>query len=272
MAVSGASASATPPTPERPAWRARLATGLAGSGPVLRRHWLVAVLLLAGLVLRVLAQIAYQPALIYVDSLKFLYGEYPGSEPLGYTALLRVILFFGHLDLVTALQHLLGLAMGAGLYAVLVRRGIARWLAAIAVAPVLLDAYQLQMEQMIMADTVFEALVVAGLLILLWRPRSAGLSSGPSLAVVAGAGFALGVATDVKQAGLVLVAPAVLYCLACGGGTKRALKSSAALAVAFAVPVLAYCTYSDATNGHFRLANRQALAGRLASAADCATL
>ena len=55
------------------------------------------------------------------------------------------------------LQRLLGLAMAVALYAVLVRRGAARWLAALAVAPVLLDAYQLQMEQMIMPDVWFDA-------------------------------------------------------------------------------------------------------------------
>lgn len=215
MAGSGARAESTAPTQERRALLARFSAWLGSSAQVLRSHWLVTVLLSAGLVLRVLAQIAYHPALIYVDSLKFLYGEYPGSEPLGYTALLRLVLLAGGLGLVTALQHLLALAMAAALYAVLVRRGLPRWLAAIAVAPVLLDAYQLQMEQMIMADTLFEALFVAGLAVLLWRPPAI------SLAIAAGAGLVLGAATNVKQAGLVLVAPAVLYCLACGGGTNR---------------------------------------------------
>jgi len=32
----------------------------------------------------VLAQIAYRPPVIYVDTLKYLYGRYPGSEPLTY--------------------------------------------------------------------------------------------------------------------------------------------------------------------------------------------
>src|SRR5580700_1089216 len=39
---------------------------------LLRRHWLLAILLAAGLTLRVLAQIAYRPALLYIDSLKYL--------------------------------------------------------------------------------------------------------------------------------------------------------------------------------------------------------
>jgi hypothetical protein len=48
--------------------------------------------------------------------------------------------------------------------------GIPRWVAALTAAPVLLDAYELQMEQLIMPDVWFEALVVAGLAVLLWRP------------------------------------------------------------------------------------------------------
>jgi hypothetical protein len=93
---------------------------------MLRRHWLVSALLAAGLVLRAAALTAYHPALIYVDTLKYLYGASPGSEPLGYTALLRLILLAGDLGTVAAVQHLLGLAMAVVLYAVLLRRGAAR--------------------------------------------------------------------------------------------------------------------------------------------------
>ena len=105
------------------------------------------VLLAAGLALRIAAQIAYQPALIYVDTLKYLYGASPGADPLGYTLVLRAILVFGSLSLVALAQHVLGLAVAVALYAVLLRRGTSRWLAAVAVAPVLLDAYQVQIEQ-----------------------------------------------------------------------------------------------------------------------------
>src|SRR5215471_5417226 len=156
-------------------------TWAARAGTAARRHWLVTILVAAGLALRVLAQVAYHPALIYVDTLKYLYGASPGSEPLAYTAVLRLILLAGDLGTVAAIQHLLGLAMAVVLYAVLLRRGVARWLAALAVAPVLLDAYQLQMEQTIMADVWFEAIVVAGLAVLLWKP-----ATSPRAAAVAG--------------------------------------------------------------------------------------
>src|SRR5215471_17768566 len=44
------------------------------AGPaILRRHWLAAVLLAAGLVLRVLTELAYRPALFYIDTTRYLY-------------------------------------------------------------------------------------------------------------------------------------------------------------------------------------------------------
>ena len=121
----------------------------------------------AGLALRVAAQIAYHPALIYIDSIKYLYNAYPGADPVGYKAPLHAILAVGNLGTVTAVQHLLGLAMAGTIYIVLIRRDSPRWLAAIAVAPVLLDAYQVQIEQNIMPDVWFEALIVAGIAVLL---------------------------------------------------------------------------------------------------------
>jgi hypothetical protein len=262
---NGAGPAGPPAVQEAPAagpgWARRGARALA----VLRRHWLFSALLAAGLVLRVLAQIAYHPALVYVDTLKYLYGASPGSEPLGYTAILRVILVAGDLGAVAAVQHLLGLAMAVALYAVLLRRGAPDWLAALAAAPVLLDAYQLQMEQMIMPDVWFEALVVAGMAVLLWRSRI-------SIPAAAAAGVLFAAAATVMQLGEILVVPAVIFTLAAGGEWRRALTKSAALALAFVLVILGYLGYSYARNGHFFLAHRQSLTGRLAAAADCATL
>ena len=76
----------------------------------------------------------------------------------------------GGLTGVAVAQHALGLAMAAALYALAIRYGTGRWLAALAAAPVLLDAYQVQAEQTIMPDVLFEALIVAAMTLLLW-PR-----------------------------------------------------------------------------------------------------
>ena len=46
-----------------------------------RRHWLLSALLATGLVLRVLSLVAYRPAIIYVDTLKYLYNASPGADP-----------------------------------------------------------------------------------------------------------------------------------------------------------------------------------------------
>jgi hypothetical protein len=232
---------------------------------VLRRHWLVAVLLAAGLALRIAAQVAYQPALIYVDTLKYLYGASPGADPLGYTLVLRAILVFGGLSLVALAQHLLGLLLAVALYVVLLRRGAVRWLAAVAVAPVLLDAYQVQIEQTIMPDVWFEAMIVAGLGVLLWRPVL-------TVRLAAAAGLILGLSATVHQVGELLIGPAVFYVLVAAGSARRAARTAIALAVAFELPIVLYCSASYVHLGHFQLARGQTTVGRVVAAADCATL
>ena len=255
---SGASAEPGAPGAAGQPWGTRAAW-------LLRRHWLVAVLLAAGLALRIAAQIAYQPALIYVDTLKYLYGASPGADPLGYTLVLRAILVFGGLSLVALAQHLLGLVLAVALYVVLLRRGAVRWLAAVAVAPVLLDAYQVQIEQTIMPDVWFEAMIVAGLGVLLWRPVL-------TVRLAAAAGLILGLSATVHQVGELLIVPAGCYVLAGAGSSRRAARTAIALAVAFALPIVVYCSVSYAHFGHFRLARGQATVGRVVAAADCATL
>ena len=42
---------------------------------MVRRHWAFGIVMAAGLTLRVLAQVAYQPALLYIDSRKYLIGS-----------------------------------------------------------------------------------------------------------------------------------------------------------------------------------------------------
>jgi hypothetical protein len=253
-------------------WRARAAGWPARLPGLGRRHWLAIILLAAGLALRVLAQFSYGPALIYIDSVKYLYGAWPGADPLGYDVPLKLILAVGNLSAVEAVQHVLMLATALTLYLVLVRRGVPRWLAALAMGPILLDAYQLQMESTIMPDVWFEAIIVAGVAILLWRPR---ITARTCLL----AGAVLGLAATVRQVGEILIAPALLFVLAGAllarqGGWRQALRKSVALIAAFAVPILAYCAGSYFVTGNFWLSRNgyEATYGRMAGLADCATL
>src|SRR5690349_13076428 len=256
---------AEPTTAEAGAPLPRARAHLAAAA--LRRHWLAAVLLAAGLVLRVLAQVAYRPVLFYIDTTRYLYNDAPGMDPLGYKGVLRAILAVANFNAVAAVQHLLGLAMAVVLYVLLLRRGCPRWLAALAMAPLLLDAYQIQIEQTLMPDTWFEALIVAGLAILLWRPA-------PGWRTAAAGGLVLGTSAIFAQVGEALLLPAVIYLLAVGGGWRRALGRAAALCAAFAVPILAYSSVNYLAAGDFFLSHTGVTSGygRMAAAADCATL
>ena len=255
-----------PATVYRPADGHRAADWPAAVTAHLRRHWLAALLLAAGLVLRVLADLAYRPALFYIDSVKYLYDA-AGNDPEGYKAPLRAIAAVSNLDMVVVVQHLLGLAMAVVIYILLLRRGVPRWLAALAMAPVLLDGYQLQNEQAIMPGTWFEALIVAGLAILLWKPDV-------SWRRVMLAGVVLGTSATVAQVGEALIPAAAIFVLVAGGRWRQAVGKAVVLCVACAVPILAYCTGSYLITGSFFLSHTgvTSVYGRTAAAADCATM
>ena len=209
--------------PRKPATAARVSAALERAratarwlGQASRQHWVMTALLVLGLALRVITQVAYRPALFYIDTLKYLFNAFPGTDPVGYKVPLYTMVFFGGLPGVAAVQHLLGLAMAAGLYILLLRRGCARWLAALAAAPLLLDAYQLQIEQMIMPDVWFEAAILGGLMLLLWQRR-------PGWAAVATAGLVLGSSATLRQVGEILILPAAIYVACAIRGKRRAL-------------------------------------------------
>jgi hypothetical protein len=248
---------------------ANTGTWAATTARAARANWLLALLMAAGLALRVLAQIAYHPALLYIDSMRYLYNAYPGADPVGYKGPLKAILAVGDLSTVTAIQHLLGLAMAAAVYLTLLRRGTSRWLAAVAVAPVLLDAYQIQIEQNIMPDVWFEALIVAGLVVLLYR------LDGPNVRAVISAGLLLGASATVRQVGEILILPALLFVLTMGGGLRAIATKAVALTAAFAMPVVGYMAASYLISGHFWLASATPSLesyGRMATAVNCPAL
>jgi hypothetical protein len=252
------------------------------------RHWQMGALLACGVALRAAATAAYRPALVYIDTPRYLGHDERGLDPLGYRYLLLKPLLALHAGLtgVAIAQHLLGLAIGIGVYALVLRRGAPRILAVIAAAPVLLDAYQVQAEQMIMPDVLFEALLFAAAMVILWPAEQARTG-----ARVAGAALILGVAATVRQVGELAVIPLAAYALAVpirnqrgrAGGTRaeaartvaaRAAGAFTALGV-FTLPVVAYMTLSATVLGTgFRLSNMDDayLYARLAHAADCATL
>jgi hypothetical protein len=244
------------------------AGALAVTVATLRRHWLAAILLAGGIVMRVITEYAYHPAILYIDTLKYLYDAWPGSDPVGYKIPLKMILAVGgDLGTVEFVQHVLGIAIAVTLYVVIVRRGGPRWLAAIAMVPVLFDAYELQAEAMIMPDVWFEALIVAGLAVLLWQRR-------PTLQTLVIGAVLLGGSTGIRQVGEIMIVPAVVLVVALGGGLVKVLTNVLAVVVAFVLAIVLYMGASKLLTHHFRISESESSLtyGRMADVVDCATL
>ena len=147
-------------------------------GRTLRRHWLFAVLLAMATVLRAAVYVAYHPALIFPDSVRYLQyahsfanGHWSVDElrQSGYSVLIIPVVLVHDLWIIPLVQHLVGLATAVLVYAVLVHFGIRAWIAALATIPVLFDPLQLILEQYVLTDVWTVFLIVAALVILVWN-------------------------------------------------------------------------------------------------------
>lgn len=235
-----------------------------------RGHHAFAVLLLVGALARIAAQAGYRPALWFNDSYDYvriaLAPQPHPIRPAGYGLFLRLLEPWGGVATAVAVQHLLGLATGALVYALLRRRGLPGWGAALAAAPVLLDGDLIELETLVLSDTLFLFLLVAALAILLWP------GAGPRR--LAAAGLLLAAATLTRTIGLpVLVL--VLAWLALRWLRRREARRGlalAAVAVAGILPLALYASWFHAENGRYSLTATDGvfLWGRTAAFADCA--
>jgi 4-amino-4-deoxy-L-arabinose transferase-like glycosyltransferase len=228
-------------------------------------HWGLGLVLLAGIALRLVAVAAYWPGLWFPDTQRYLYyGVNPKPDPIrpvGYSVLLYAFRKAGfEVGAVTAAQHLMALALVVAVYAFLYRRGVPRWAAVLAVAPVALDGFELLSERYVLSETLFLTLLTAGVLLLLWKRRP-----GPLL--LAGAGLVLGAAMLVRTVGVVVIALAGLYLLLRWPGWLRV----AAYAAGALLVVGGYTVWFHSTNHAWALSTYQGrfLYGRVAPFADC---
>ncbi|MBB4683062.1 glycosyltransferase [Amycolatopsis jiangsuensis] len=239
----------------------------------LRRHAFLLVLLVLGTALRVLTWVAYRPALLYIDSFRYLDNlqglRADQLNPIGYDLLLRPLLAVGGLAFVAAVQHLAGMAIAVGIYALARRLGARHWVGALAAAPLLLDAYQLQIEQNIMSEVLFEALLLG----LLWLLLAKGK---PNWRRIALAGLVVGFAVLVRLIGIALAVPFLLYVLAAGRAwrSSRGWRNAGIGVLAMLVVVVPYAAEVKAQTGKWGLTGPSGnmLYGRTAAVADCANL
>jgi hypothetical protein len=225
------------------------------------------VTLAVAAVARVVVMLGYRWQLWFPDSFGYVnsaLGLRPGLlRPSGYSLLLRLLRPLGGFAPVTALQHLMGLGMGAMVYAVLRRNGLSGRVATLAAVPVLFDAYELQLEHLVLSDTLFAFLVTGAVTAMLWRYEVTGWRA-------AAAALLLGLSAIVRTVGLPLIALVVAFLL-----LRRVRWRVLAVAViAGVLPVVAYAGWYKADRGRFALGDGTGIFmyARTLSFADCARI
>jgi hypothetical protein len=246
--------------------------------PRLRRlageHKLFTGALAAGALLRLLVSIGYPGALWFAGDSYVYLGAALRPQPnlsksTGYSFFLRLLLPFHSLTLVTAVQHLMGLAVAVLIYVLLRRSNVSKTWSAIATVPVLLDGYIIENEHLIMAETVFTFCLMIAVTLLLWRPKTPWLS-----AVIAG--LLVGYAAIDRSEGAIMCVILPLFLLLRGWSWKtlRGWGIAIVFAVAALVPVGGYMSWFHQRHGQYgvTLSTGFYLWGRVSSFADCARI
>jgi hypothetical protein len=236
-----------------------------------RRHALFGAVCAAGMALRAAAVVAYRPALMYLgDSGAYLdqawHRVIPGDwRPSGYPMFLRIISGQAHLTRLVVAQHLLTFAAGVALYAAAVRVVGRPWLAALVATPAVVSPWVVDLGQFVLADSLFGSLVLAGLLLVASPGR-------PPLWACGCSGLLLGAAVTVRSVGYgpLLAVAVVLVAAARTVGPQRI----GGFAVAAAVPLVGYSTWSAAHGGPFSVSGHSGffLYGRVVPFADCSVI
>nr|BFE83725.1 hypothetical protein GCM10020093_063260 [Planobispora longispora] len=232
----------------------------------LYRHRVFAAVLAAAFLLRMVTMLGYGPALWFNDSYEYVSGAvYPDRpsalRPNGYSFWLLLLRPFHSFALVAFTQHLMGLAVGGLVYALLrARFGLPGWGAALAAAPALFDAYQIQLEHMIMSDTMFTLLVVGVITLVLWH-RTLSWKLGAAI------GLLLAITALTRSIGLPILALVVVYLLV----KRTGWKPVAAMVTVCAVPVAGYMAWFASAHGNVAMTNSDGaiLYMRTAMFADC---
>lgn len=237
---------------------------------VIRSNLLFSAALTLAVVPRIIVMLGYLPAMLFrLDTFDYLWDAVhiaPNPvNPSGYALFLAVLRPFHSLELVAALQHVMGLAIAVMIYALLRSWGVTRWLATLAALPVLFDPAQIFLEHLVMADILALFLMVASFTLVLIR-RS---PSPPVWRLMLG-GLLMGVSAIVRPTTLPLIVALAIYVLATHVGWRKA----GAVLLAGVLPVVGYMAWFAAASGGFNMTNSNGLFlwSRTMSFANCATI
>jgi hypothetical protein len=234
---------------------------------------LFAAVLVPALALRVDAELGYRWQSWFNDSFTYVRAAVtltPETDRTsGYPLYLWLLSPAHSYLLVTASQHLMGLLVAVMIYALARHRfGAPVWAAVLATLPVLYDGFEIQLEHLIMSDTLFLFLAMAAVTVLLWSPR-------PSGRACLAAGLLLGISATVRPTGLPLLAVFAVYVIIVHWRHWRMMVAAlVASGIAFAVPVLGYAGWYKSTQGEFALSDSTGvfLYSRVMTFADCSEM
>ena len=143
---------------------------------LLAENKLFAAALVPALLLRLDAELGYRWQSWFNDSFSYVASAVSltldPTRPSGYSVYLRLLEPFHSYALVTISQHLMGIAIAVMMYALARHRfGAPAWVAVLFSLPVLYDGFEIQLEHLIMADTLFLFLAMAAVTLVLWSPH-----------------------------------------------------------------------------------------------------
>jgi len=246
---------------------------------------LFAVALGLALLLRLDAELGYRWQSWFNDSWKYVDTaitlNLDPTRPSGYGLYLWLLKPFHSFALVTVSQHLMGLLVAVMIYALAKHRfGAPEWVGVLAALPVLYDGFEIELEHLIMADTLFLFLAMLAITVLLWSPLRGGGSPwwwSPWLRCAV-AGALLGLSAIVRSTGLPLIPVFAVYLLVWFVGSRvgwRTLTSGiAAFVAAGLLPVAGYAGWFDVQHGTFNTSTSTGvfLYSRVMTFADCSRM
>jgi hypothetical protein len=232
-------------------------------------HRLFLIVAIPAVLLRADAELGYRWQAWFNDSFEYVSNTVSFSlDPTrvsGYEIWLKILQPLHSYALITILQHLMGLAVAAMIYALARHRfGAPAWLATLAAVPVLYDGFEIELEHLILSDVPFLFLVTLALTVLLWNP------AGPSTRLCLLIGGLLGLSVILRSLGEPVVAVFLIYMV-----IKRfSWRKIAAVVAVCVLPILGYAGLYDLEHGEFAMGDATGvfLYSRVMTFADCNTI